>query len=151
MPRWTTGDEAVRRASEDAEIAAVLEQSNRAMAAITSRDVALFAALQAPELRVNSPINRVLTGDQATQGMAAGMIDYETFERTIDYVGKVPGGLVVVMGDETFVPRGRAANAGKRVQRRFTDVWRMVEGDWKLAIRQATVIGVGEVEDREAT
>lgn len=134
----------MREAALDPDIGAALAQSDAAIEAITSADVALFHSLQAPELRINSPINRVLTGDQATQGMAAGMINYETFDRVIDYAGKVPGGLIVLMGEETFVPRGKASNAGKLVRRRFTDVWRLVDGQWKLAVRQATVIDVAD-------
>lgn len=144
MPRWTTKVDEVRRAATDPDIAAVLAQSDRAIEAITSGDVALFDSLHAPELHINSPANRVLTGAQATQGMAAGLIDYERFDREIEYVGKLSGGFVVVMGEERFVPRGRAANPGQLVRRRFTDLWRSVDGVWKMAVRQATVIEVSD-------
>ncbi len=112
------------------------------MVAVTTGDVALFSSLQAPELHVNSPANRVFTGEQATQAMAMGAIGYDSFDRKIDYLGTIPGGLVVVMGEETMVPRGKAMHAGKTVTRRYTDLWRKVDGSWRLSARQATIVAV---------
>jgi hypothetical protein len=53
------------------------------------------------------------------------------------------GDQVVVMGEEVVVPQGAAANAGRTVRRRFTDVWREdSDGQWRLTIRQATITSV---------
>jgi ketosteroid isomerase-like protein len=47
------------------------------------------------------------------------------------------------MGEEVVEPRDTAANAGKTVRRRFTDVWRKEpDGRWRLTVRQATVTSV---------
>jgi hypothetical protein len=91
---------------------------------------------------VNSPANRVLTGSEPQQGFAAGVIDYHALDREIDYAAILPEGLVVIMGEETATPRGAAHFAGKKVRRRFTDLWRNVDGNWQVAVRQATVIKV---------
>jgi hypothetical protein len=43
------------------------------------------------------------------------------------------------MGEEIVHPIGNTSNAGKLVRRRFTDIWKNIDGVWKLTIRQATV------------
>ena len=107
---------------------------------IVTRDLDGFAALHAPEFIVNSPANRVIDGKTAARAFAAGMIDYSSFERRVEHAGKLPNGMVVIMGEEVLVPRGSAPNAGRTVRRRFTDLWRDDAGAWKLSVRQATII-----------
>jgi hypothetical protein len=34
------------------------------------------------------------------------------------------------------------ANPGKKVRRRYTDVWIKDENGWKLTVRQATIVSV---------
>lgn len=46
---------------------------------------------------------------------------------------------VVLMGEETLTPVGKAKFAGEQVRRRTTQVWTDESGQWKLAIRQATI------------
>jgi ketosteroid isomerase-like protein len=139
---WTTRAEAVQEAARDPRIAAVLAVSDATCAAIVERDAETFAAGHTPDFVVNSPANRVLTGSQPQQGFAAGFIDYHSLDREIDYAAVLPEGLVVIMGEETAKPRGAAHMAGKTVRRRFTDLWRNVDGHWQVAVRQATVIQV---------
>ena len=142
MSTWTTRSDAVLRAAEDSEIAHVLERADAIFLATTTGDIALFASGHAPECVVNSPANRVISGAQAEAAFAAGMIDYAAADRVIDHVAKLPGGMIVVMGEEILRPRGRSQDAGKRVRRRFTDLWRAVDGVWKISVRQATIIAV---------
>ena len=139
---WATQSEAVRAAAQDPRIAAVLATSDATCAAIVAGDAVGFAAGHTADFMVNSPANRVLTGRQSEQGFASGLIDYEALDRKIDSAAVLPEGLVVIMGEETATPRNRAHFAGKTIQRRFTDIWRNVEGSWQVAIRQATVIKV---------
>jgi len=104
-----------------------------------SSDFDAMAAVFAPDLVVNSPINMVVTREHVLARMRSGQIAYEsTFTRTIDFAG-VRGDAVVVMGKEVVVPVGNAPAAGKTVHRRFTDIWRNYDGAWRLAIRQATI------------
>jgi hypothetical protein len=49
------------------------------------------------------------------------------------------GRLPRVMGDEVLTPVGKARFAGEKVCRRTTEVWSNESGQWKLAIRQATI------------
>lgn len=46
------------------------------------------------------------------------------------------------MGEEVVVPGPGAQNAGKRVHRRFTDVFRKEHGEWRFDLRHANVISV---------
>jgi ketosteroid isomerase-like protein len=67
---------------------------------------------------------------------------YESVETTIEAL-EARGDHVVLMGEEVVRPRDAAANAGKTVRRRFTDVWRREpDGTWLLTIRQATITSV---------
>jgi hypothetical protein len=54
----------------------------------------------------------------------------------------VRGDSVIVMGEEAFTPGPNAPNAGKKIRRRATDVWKQYGGVWKLAVRQATLTSV---------
>ena len=74
--------------------------------------------------------------------LRSGQISYEPdVEIKIDFAG-VRADTVVIMGEEIVNPIGNAPNAGKTVRRRFTDIWKGVDGVWKLAVRQATVTSV---------
>ena len=139
---WTTRSQAVQDAASDPQIAAVLAASDATCAAIVECDAATFAAGHTQDFVVNSPANRVLTGSEPQQGFVAGLIDYHALDREIDYAAILPEGLVVIMGEETARPRGSAHFAGKVIRRRFTDLWRNVNGQWQVAVRQATVIKV---------
>ena len=52
------------------------------------------------------------------------------------------GDSVVMMGEEVLTPGPKAPYAGKLIRRRFTDVWKPVNGKWMLAIRQATIFSI---------
>jgi hypothetical protein len=116
--------------------------SDAKCASIVQRDADAFATGHTNDFIVNSPANRVITGLQSEQAFASGLIDYHSLDRQIDYAAVLPEGLVVIMGEETATPRGLAHLAGKTIRRRFTDVWRNVDGRWQVAVRQATVIDV---------
>jgi hypothetical protein len=71
-----------------------------------------------------------------------GRISYEPDHvRKVDFAG-VRGDTVVIMGEEIVDPIANTPNAGKTVRRRFTDIWKNVDGVWKVTIRQATVTSV---------
>ena len=136
----TAGNQTVYDPSPtDPRIVGALEGERRMERAGASSDFDAMAAVFAPDLAVNSPINMVVTRDNVLARMRGGQIAYEsTFTRTIEFVG-VRGESVVVMGEEVVVPVGNAPAAGKTVHRRFTDIWRAYDGAWRLAIRQATI------------
>ncbi|MFT4032607.1 MAG: hypothetical protein QM669_09310 [Siphonobacter sp.] len=46
--------------------------------------------------------------------------------------------LGIAMGKEIVTPQRATQNAGKKVTRRYTDVWINTKGTWHLIARQAT-------------
>ena len=109
---------------------------------MSGNDVATMETLFAPDLVVNSPVNMVVSRDNVLARMRSGQISYEDNARiNIEFVG-VRGDSVVIMGEEMLRPNRNAPNAGRTIRRRFTDIWKNVDGVWKLAIRQATVTSV---------
>ena len=134
--------DAVRAAAAVPEIAAALAGCVRAHDAAVTHDVDGFAADQAPELMVNSPANRVLSGPQTIAAFKAGLIDYASCALTIEYAAVRPNGEVVLMSAEVVKPRDRTRNAGKTVTYRVTEIWRPEAGDWKLSVRHATIVDV---------
>ena len=50
------------------------------------------------------------------------------------------GDTVIVMGQETVTPVGKAPFAGQTVRRRYTHFWMKRGGDWLLTARHANVI-----------
>jgi ketosteroid isomerase-like protein len=110
--------------------------------AFALQDVAAVSASCAQDLVVSTPANRIARLDQVLGFFKAGRMNYESVDVTIEALD-VREGLVVIMGAEVVKPRDTAANAGKTVSRRFTDVWRREsEGKWLLTIRQATITSV---------
>lgn len=75
------------------------------------------------------------------EAMMAGTMSAETERYSSTFVANTPNGGVVT-GEEIVVPGGGAANAGQRVRRRFTDVFRRENGEWRHDLRHANVIAV---------
>jgi len=126
----------------DARIIAALEARKHLGAAMLSGDFKAVEAIFAPDLLVHSPINMVVDRNNVLARLRSGQISYEPdVEEKIEFAA-VRGDGVVLMGEEIVHPLGNAPGAGKTVRRRFTDVWKNVQGIWKLAIRQATVTSV---------
>jgi ketosteroid isomerase-like protein len=110
--------------------------------AFAAQDIDKVAALCAKDLIVNTPGNRVARREQVLGFFREGRMNYESAETTIEALD-ARGDHVVLMGEEVVRPRDTAANAGKNVRRRFTDIWRREpDGTWLLTIRQATITSV---------
>ncbi|MBV8972472.1 MAG: nuclear transport factor 2 family protein, partial [Sphingomonadaceae bacterium] len=101
-----------------------------------------FAAGQSPEMVVNSPANRVLTGPQTIGAFKAGLIHYASSERVIEYAAVRPTGEVLLMGEEHVTPVGATRNAGKAETYRVTEIWRKDGDRWVLSVRHATISAV---------
>ena len=134
--------EEVREAAKRPEIAAAIAAGRVVGSATVNHDVDTFAAGGAPELVINSPADRVLSGAQAVGAFKAGLIDYSSSERVIEYAAVRPTGEVLLMGAEHITPRGKTRNAGKAETYRVTEIWRQIGGEWKLSVRQATITDV---------
>lgn len=133
-------------ASDDVAIAAKTGVAAEAVAArqklddaFAGQDMDAVSALCAKDLVVNTPANRVARREQVLALFKVGRMHYESADVTIEALDAREDG-VVIMGEEIVKPRETAANAGRTVSRRFTDVWRREpDGKWRLTIRQATI------------
>jgi len=132
----------VAAAARNPVVAEALAARGKLDDAFAAQDVDAVAEFFAEDLLVNSPANQVSRRETVLGFFKAGRMNYESAEETFEAI-EARGDQVVMMGAEVIRPRDGAANAGKIVRRRFTDVWRREpDGRWQLTIRQATIIAV---------
>ena len=136
---WRAANAEVEIAAKSPRIAAALAAANRMDRAILSRDAKKFSAVFDDDAVVNNPFNRIARKKDAERNLTNGLIDYTTLERIIEYAAVRGNHEVVLMGEEVLTPVGKAKFAGEKIRRRTTKVWTDVSGEWKLAIRQATI------------
>ena len=126
-------------AAREAEIRKVEDKERLA---VLRKDVhELRNKLWSPNLVVQSPANSIGTVDATVRNITEGRIDYASFDRNIEKI-TFDGDVAIVMGEEVLQPQRIAPNAGKKVTRRYTNVWKRSKGRWRLIARQATVIRV---------
>ena len=105
--------------------------------AILTSDSAGLDTLMDDEVTVNHPTNRIVEEKKELMEMIRqGVIRYTAFERFPEKLLFYKD-MVIVMGNELIVPAAGATNAGKKLQRRYTNVWMKLNGKWKLAARHA--------------
>ena len=136
---WRAANAEVEAATRTPRIAAALAAADRMDRAILARDRNAFAAVFADDAVVNNPFNRIARKADAERNLATGLIDYTSLERTIEYAATRGEHDVVLMGEEALTPVRKAKFAGETIRRRTTEVWTDASGEWKLAIRQATI------------
>ena len=112
-----------------------LEQSQ--VDALLRNDLAAMESNWAKDYTVNNPFNQAVSASQGP--IRAGALTYSSFVREVEKV-LMHGKTVIVMGKETIVPSGNSADAGKTINRRFTNVWMKRGGKWLLTARHASVI-----------
>ncbi len=90
----------------------------------------------------NTPANAVVNAAQMREAFSRGAVSYSSVEQKLEYAGSHGPDLVVLMGEEIVVPGPGAPNAGKRIHRRFTDVFRKENGEWRHDLRHANVVSI---------
>lgn len=136
---WHAANAEVAQAAKNPRIAAALAATTRMDEAILSHDAKGFADAFAQDAVVNNPFNKIALKVDAEHNLEVRLIDYTSLERSIEYAAVRGAHDVVLMGEEKLTPVGKASFAGKSVRRRTTEVWTDESGEWKLAIRQATI------------
>jgi len=120
----------------------VLEEEIRTLdmahaAAILKGDVKALDELMDDEVTVNHPTNKIVKEKKELLEMIReGVIRYVAFDRYPEEFLFFDG-MVVVMGREIVVPAASAPNAGKKLQRRYTNAWMKKDGKWRLTFRHA--------------
>lgn len=109
--------------------------------AILKSDTTVLAEVMSKKIVVQNPENAIVGFLQIMERIRQRKINYTSFERKIERVSFV-NEMAVVMGVETLVPQAGSQNAGKTVNRRFTNIWTKEKGQWKLTARQATIISI---------
>lgn len=126
-------------ASDAQAIAHIRDLEERERRAVLAGDIAAIEAFWHPEFLVNSPNNRLLVGRDATLDLVrSGVIQFSRFDRVVERV-EVEGDIAVTMGSETIVQQ-RGPQAGQVIERRYTNVWRLEGGQWRLRFRHANVV-----------
>lgn len=106
--------------------------------ALLDRDTAALERIFSPDFVVTNPFGEFLTARQVIGRVGNGEIDFESFDRHIDYV-KVYGDTAIAAGRETFVPKGKMTGAGKVMNLRITTVWIRRDGRWQEIARHTSV------------
>lgn len=115
----------------------ILEQAE--VSAILTGDKEVLATIWAPDFMVNNPANTVLKSRaEVFERMDQGIIRYSDYTRHIEGI-MIINSMVIVMGEETVKPMGNAPMAGKTVKRRYTNIWREIDGKWMVQARHANV------------
>jgi ketosteroid isomerase-like protein len=105
--------------------------------AIFKGDAAALDSLMDDDVTVNHPTNRIVKEKRELLDLIRqGVIRYTFFQR-VPEIFLFFTDMVVVMGNETVVPAKGAPNAGKTLQRRYTNVWMRRDGKWRLTVRHA--------------
>jgi hypothetical protein len=91
-------------------------------------------------------VNQIVRRDQLIKLLSGGQISSEAIERTIEATA-ITGNVGIVMGRETQKPKptselGRV-HGEKTLERRFTNVFILEDGNWRLLARQSTVVCSG--------
>lgn len=102
-------------------------------AAVLSGDVAEMDRYWTEDFIVNNPFNEI---DRANRVRNATMT-YQSFQRICEAV-QVHGNTAILMGREIVVPKGTSPGAGKTITRRYTNIWMLREGRWRLVARHAS-------------
>ena len=86
-------------------------------------------------LLVNSPLNMVNDKARVLELLGSGRIRHTVDEVAIEHIARY-GDIVVVMGRDTV--DGPPTNV--LTQRRFTSVWQLQDGGWRMIARHAQVV-----------
>ena len=127
--------------ANDPAVQEVLALRRAGIAAMTGTGATAESERLSTTFVANTPGNAVVTGEQMLERFASGTLAYASVEQRLEYAASHGPDLVVLMGEEIVVPR-RGANAGKRVHRRFTDVFRKEHGEWRHDLRHANVVAI---------
>ena len=103
--------------------------------AILRGDLPALDKLWTTDFKVNNPFNQI---DQADR-IRTGAVTYSSFLREPESV-LIHGNTVITMGHEIVVPKGNSPDAGKTINRRYTNIWMKRSGKWRLIARHASVI-----------
>jgi len=96
----------------------------------------------ADDLAVNAPSNQVRRKPAILELMKQHTgLQYSSFELHREAM-IIRRDCVVTMGYEIVVPKGNVPDSGKTINRRYTNIYHLEDGGWRLIARQATNVSV---------
>ena len=104
-------------------------------AAVLSGDLKEMDKYWTEDFMVTNPFNEI---DRANR-IRNGTMTYASFQRICEAV-QIHENTAVLMGKEIVVPKGNSPGAGKTINRRYTNIWMNLKGQWRLVARHASVI-----------
>jgi hypothetical protein len=128
--------------ADDPAVQAVLAQRRAGLEAMMAGTMSAETERYSTTFVANTPGGGVVTGEAMLRLFSTGGLRYSHVEQRVDYAGSHGPDVVVIMGEEIVVPGAGMANAGQRVRRRFTDVFRRENGEWRHDLRHANVLEI---------
>jgi len=128
--------------ANDPAVQAVLAQRQAGIEAMMAGTMSAETERYSSTFVANTPGGGVVPGEVMLGLFSSGGLRYAHVEQHLDYAGSHGPDMVVLMGEEIVVPGEGMANAGQRVHRRFTDVFRRENGEWRHDLRHANVIEI---------
>jgi ketosteroid isomerase-like protein len=104
-------------------------------AAVLSGDLNEMDKYWTEDFMVTNPFNEIDNADR----IRIGTVTYSSFQRICEAV-KIYENVAILMGKEIVVPKGKSPDSGKTINRRYTNIWMNLNGQWKLVARHASVI-----------
>jgi ketosteroid isomerase-like protein len=106
-----------------------------ARVAFLHADADTLTGLWADDFTVNSPLERVNRRAQVLDLLVSGRIRHDTCECEIEHISR-HGDVVVVMGHD----RVTGPPHGDVTRRRYTNIWQLQDGQWRIIARHAQVV-----------
>ena len=122
-----------------------IEKSIRALEqkeaqAVLVKDTVFLKKIWSSDFTVNAPLNKVIeAGKNTLDRPVITTLNYLQFERNIEKV-LVNGDVVITMGNELVLVKGKSGEADRTVRRRYTNIWMKQDSEWKLTARHANEI-----------
>ncbi len=134
----STPDSTHRAAQADIEVEiSRLEQLE--VGAVVARDTATLERLWGEQYVVNNPANQIILAKPDPLDRPVLRQSRMSFKREVEHI-TVLDDVAISMGSETVVPGGDSPSSGKTVKRRYTNIWKKLDGGWKLVARHANEI-----------
>ena len=106
---------------------------------ILNQDTVAMKKFYPEDFVVTNPFNQFINKQKVIERVKGNIIKYSSYERKFDYF-KFYGNTAIVIGSEIVIPTQDAnrLDAGKVVNRRFTEVWMKRGLEWKKVVRHAS-------------
>lgn len=109
---------------------------------VLNQDTTAMEQFYPDDMAVTNPFNQFIDKQKVMERVKSNIIKYISYEKKVDYFHVEGVNTVVVIGKEIVVPTSDAnrTDAGKTVNRRFTEVWMKRGKEWKKVVRHANNI-----------